>query len=94
MWPAKQSGGRAVPDRAQGFGTAPVYVRSGGSIPIVLTFKEILGLESVLMGYGLPDDGAHGPDEKMHLPDFHRGCRTSAIFFAEVATQSQTGERS
>ncbi|MFC1705520.1 dipeptidase [Planctomycetota bacterium] len=69
----------------RGFGRAPVYIRSGGSIPIVLAFKEVLGLDTVLMGYGLPDDRAHGPNEKFHLPDFHRGCRASATFIAEAA---------
>jgi acetylornithine deacetylase/succinyl-diaminopimelate desuccinylase-like protein len=68
-----------------GFGRAPVFIRSGGSIPVVLTFKERLGIDTVLMGYGLPDDRAHGPDEKFHLADFHRGCHASAWFFQEAA---------
>ncbi|GIW73190.1 MAG: hypothetical protein KatS3mg102_2732 [Planctomycetota bacterium] len=70
---------------AAGFGREPVWVRSGGTIPVVLLFKQHLGLDAVLMGYGLPDDNKHGPDEKLCLEDFHRGCRTSALFFAEVA---------
>jgi acetylornithine deacetylase/succinyl-diaminopimelate desuccinylase-like protein len=69
----------------RGFGAEPVWVRSGGSIPVVLLFKELLGLDAVLMGYGLPDDSKHGPDEKMCVADFHRGCRTSAIFMDAVA---------
>ena len=68
-----------------GFGATPVFIRCGGSIPVVLTFKRVLGLDTVLMGYGLPDDRAHGPDEKFHLPDFHRGAAASAVFFDEVA---------
>lgn len=71
-----------------GFGARPVFIRSGGSIPVVITFKRALGVDSVLMGYGLPDDGAHSPNEKFHLPDFHRGCRASAAFFAEVAARA------
>jgi acetylornithine deacetylase/succinyl-diaminopimelate desuccinylase-like protein len=75
----------AAASLAKGFGKAPVFIRSGGSIPVVLTFKEKLGIDTVLMGYGLPDDRAHGPNEKLHLPDFHRGARTSAVFLAEIA---------
>jgi acetylornithine deacetylase/succinyl-diaminopimelate desuccinylase-like protein len=69
----------------RGFGKRPVFQRCGGSIPVVLTFKKLLGADSVMLGYGLPDDGAHSPNEKFHLPDFHRGCRTSAAFLAEAA---------
>ncbi len=68
-----------------GFGRKPVFIRAGGSIPVCNTFKRVLGLDSILMGYGLPDDGAHGPNEKFHLADFHRGCRASAAFLLEVA---------
>jgi acetylornithine deacetylase/succinyl-diaminopimelate desuccinylase-like protein len=68
-----------------GFGRRPVFIRAGGSIPVVITFKKALGADAVLMGYGLPDDGAHSPNEKFHLEDFHRGCRASAAFLGEVA---------
>ena len=70
---------------ATGFGAEPVWMRSGGSIPVVSLFKHVLGLDTVLMGYGLPDDGAHGPDEKFCLADYHRGARASAQFLHEVA---------
>ncbi len=70
---------------ARGFGKRPVWVRSGGSIPVVLLFKQQLGLDAVLMGYGLPDDNKHGPDEKLCLADFHRGARSSVAFLDEVA---------
>jgi acetylornithine deacetylase/succinyl-diaminopimelate desuccinylase-like protein len=72
-----------------GFGAKPVFIRSGGSIPVVLTFKKQLGIDSVLMGYGLPDDAAHSPNEKFHLPDFHRGCKASAAFLGEVAARAK-----
>ncbi|MHC4829795.1 MAG: dipeptidase [Planctomycetota bacterium] len=72
----------------QGFGAEPVFTRCGGSIPVVLTFKEKLGLDTMLLGYGLPDDRPHGPDEKFHIPDFHRGCKTSAAFLQEVANRA------
>jgi len=50
-----------------------VYVRSGGSIPIVGTFQRCLGIPSVMMGFGLPDDNLHAPNEKFHIPNFYRG---------------------
>ncbi len=55
------------------FGTPAVYIRSGGSIPIVGVFAEHAGIPSVLMGFGLPDDNLHAPNEKFHLPNFFRG---------------------
>jgi len=74
----------------RGFGKKPVFQRCGGSIPVVLTFKKLLNADSVMLGYGLPDDGAHSPNEKFHRKDFHRGCRTSAAFFAEAAQAART----
>jgi acetylornithine deacetylase/succinyl-diaminopimelate desuccinylase-like protein len=62
------------------FGTAPVFLRSGGTIPVVNTFQEILGVPTVLMGFGLPDDRAHAPNEKFHLPNFFKGIETSLWF--------------
>ncbi len=57
----------------QVFGKPAVYIRSGGSIPIVGLFDQHLGIPSVLMGFGLPDDNLHAPNEKFHLPNFWRG---------------------
>ncbi len=57
----------------QVFGKETVYIRSGGSIPIVGAFDRDLGIPSVLMGFGLPDDNLHAPNEKFHLPNFYRG---------------------
>ena len=67
-----------------GFGVAPVFLRSGGSIPVVNTFQEALGLPTVLMGFALPDDRLHGPNEKFHLPNFFRGIETSIRFLSEI----------
>jgi len=50
-----------------------VYMRSGGSIPIVGTFQRCLKIPSVMMGFGLPDDNLHAPNEKFHIPNFYRG---------------------
>jgi acetylornithine deacetylase/succinyl-diaminopimelate desuccinylase-like protein len=62
------------------FGKETVYVRSGGSIPIVGVFDRYLGIPSVLMGFGLPDDNLHAPNEKFHLPNFYRGIDAVARY--------------
>src|SRR5215467_1677074 len=64
----------------QTFGNRTVYVRSGGSIPIVGLFDRYLGIPSVMMGFGLPDDNLHAPNEKFHLPNFYRGIETVAAY--------------
>lgn len=58
-----------------------LFSREGGSIPIVADFKKILGVESILMGFGLTSDAIHSPNEKFSIQDFHRGIKTSARFF-------------
>lgn len=55
------------------WGIRPVYKREGGSVPVTAQMSKLLGVESVLTGFGLPDDNAHAPNEKMHLPTFYRG---------------------
>ena len=69
----------------QAFGKAPVYMREGGSIPIVLNFKEELGADTLLLGWGLDDDNTHSPNEKFSLADFHRGIKASAHLWNELA---------
>jgi acetylornithine deacetylase/succinyl-diaminopimelate desuccinylase-like protein len=69
------------------FGSTPVFLRSGGSIPVASAFQEILGIPVVLMGFGLPDDRIHGPNEKFNLPNFYRGIETS-IWYMSLAAQS------
>src|ERR1700719_1464716 len=64
----------------QVFGKETVYIRSGGSIPIVAAFDEFLGIPSVMMGFGLPDDNLHAPNEKMSLPNFFRGIEAVARY--------------
>ncbi len=69
-----------------GFGKAPVFIREGGSIPIVNLLKEMLGSEAILLlGWGSPDDGAHSPNERFNLQDFHRGIRAAAALLFELA---------
>jgi acetylornithine deacetylase/succinyl-diaminopimelate desuccinylase-like protein len=65
------------------FGKTPLYQREGGSIPVVVQFKELLGLDTVLLGFGLPDENAHAPDEHLNLENFFGGIRTSVHFFNE-----------
>jgi len=69
----------------KGFGAAPVFLRSGGTIPVVNTFQGLLGLPTVLMGFALPDDRMHAPNEKFHLPNFFNGIQTSLHFLSAVA---------
>jgi succinyl-diaminopimelate desuccinylase len=60
------------------FGHPPVYTREGGSIPIVRTFHDALGADTLLIGWGQDDDNTHSPNEKFRLADFHRGIHASA----------------
>jgi acetylornithine deacetylase/succinyl-diaminopimelate desuccinylase-like protein len=57
----------------ESFGRETVFIRSGGSIPVVGLFQQELGMPSVMPGFGLPDDNLHGPNEKVHLPNIARG---------------------
>jgi acetylornithine deacetylase/succinyl-diaminopimelate desuccinylase-like protein len=85
--PFVQAAGRAI---ERGFGKKPVFTREGGSIPVVSTFQEELGLPSVLFGVGLPDENAHAPNEKLDVANFHGGIIASAILYEEVAAIGAT----
>lgn len=67
------------------FGKKPVPVRSGGSIPIVALFKKELGLDSVLMGFGLDTDDIHSPNEHFGIFNFLKGIETIPLFFQKYA---------
>ena len=69
----------------KGFGVRPVFVRSGGSIPVVNAFTEMLGIDTLLLGWGQDDDNLHSPNEKFSLEDFHRGIKSSCCLWDEVA---------
>ena len=69
----------------QGFGKKPVFIREGGSIPVVSTFREMLGVDTLLLGWGQDDDNTHSPNEKFSLADFHRGIKASAYLWKELA---------
>jgi acetylornithine deacetylase/succinyl-diaminopimelate desuccinylase-like protein len=68
-----------------GFGTAPVYIREGGSIPIVNTFARELDADVLLLGWGQNDDNTHSPNEKFSLADYQRGILSSAHLWSELA---------
>lgn len=68
-----------------GFGKEPVFMREGGSIPIVFTLEEYLKAPTVLLGFGLPDENAHSPDEHLNMNNFYNGILTSADFYEELA---------
>ena len=68
-----------------GFGKRPVLIREGGSIPIVTEMSHHLNADSLLLGWGLDDDNTHSPNEKFSLGDFHRGIKSSASLWREMA---------
>lgn len=65
----------------QTYGKQPIPTRSGGSIPIISTFEEILGIKSVLMGFGLESDAIHSPNENFPLENFYKGIETITWFY-------------
>jgi acetylornithine deacetylase/succinyl-diaminopimelate desuccinylase-like protein len=64
-------------------GKETVFIRSGGSIPIVGDFAKHLGIPTILMGFGLPDDGLHSPNEKYKVANYYAGIMTVAHFFEQ-----------
>jgi acetylornithine deacetylase/succinyl-diaminopimelate desuccinylase-like protein len=72
---------------AAGFGRDPLLLRGGGSIPIVSDFKRILELDTLLVGFGQPDDALHSPNERFRLVDFHHGCLAAAHLLDELASK-------
>ncbi|MCA9945411.1 MAG: M20/M25/M40 family metallo-hydrolase, partial [Anaerolineales bacterium] len=79
--PAMQTAAKAY---ATAFGQEPVFMREGGSIPVVSEFQTHLGVETVLMGFGLPGDQIHAPNERFYLPNFYRGIETSIHFLQNL----------
>ena len=77
-----QAGLRALRDA---FGYEPILVREGGSIPILIDFKKILGVDALLLGLSLPGDNPHSPNEKFDLGVFATGMRMSACLWPELA---------
>jgi acetylornithine deacetylase/succinyl-diaminopimelate desuccinylase-like protein len=69
------------------FARPTVYIRSGGSVPIVGDFAQSLGIPTVMMGFGLPDDGLHSPNEKYRLDNYYKGIATIAHFLEEYGRE-------
>jgi acetylornithine deacetylase/succinyl-diaminopimelate desuccinylase-like protein len=83
----------AVVALEKGFGKRPLYQREGGSIPIVVEFKKLLGIDSVLLGFGLPDENAHAPNEFINLDNFFGGIKTTAHYYNELPGLWKTEKR-
>jgi len=81
--PVMQAAGRAM---KRGFGADPVFMREGGSIPLVGTLEDLFGVPAVLMGIGLPDENAHAPNENLDIDNFYNGIASAAFFFEELAS--------
>jgi acetylornithine deacetylase/succinyl-diaminopimelate desuccinylase-like protein len=79
--PALRSAARSLEEV---FHRDPVYVREGGSVPVAAEFQNVLHAVPVLMGFGLPDDNLHSPNEKFHLPNFYRGIETVIRFIQRL----------
>lgn len=71
------------------FGKKPIPVRSGGSIPIVAMFEKVLGLKTILMGFGLDSDAIHSPNEHYGLFNFYRGIETIPHFYTHFTKMSK-----
>jgi succinyl-diaminopimelate desuccinylase len=80
--PYVEAASRAI-ERA--FGRRPVFIREGGSIPIVSVFHNELKADAILIGWGQDDDNTHSPNEKFSLADFHRGIKASTRLWEEIA---------
>ena len=93
-WKAEPEGplfGAAERALEQAFGQAPVYIREGGSIPIVQAFQATFAAPVVLIGFGLPGENAHAPNEWLSLDNFHRGALAIALLYAELARDGGEG---
>ena len=69
----------------EGFGADPTLIREGGSIPVVGLIKSTLGIDTLLIGFGLPDDRVHSPNEKFDLDALHKGTRTAAVLYEKLS---------
>jgi acetylornithine deacetylase/succinyl-diaminopimelate desuccinylase-like protein len=77
------------------YGVKPIPIRSGGSIPIITSFEEILGIKSILIGFGLESDAIHSPNENFAVENLYNGIRTIPGFynyFVEISLQNRNSE--
>lgn len=85
--PAMQA---AIVAYEKGWGNRPIFMREGGSIPVVSDFQEELNLPVILMGFTLNNDGAHGPNEHFSVDMFRKGIHTTLHFYEEIARREPT----
>ncbi len=83
--PAARAAAQALEET---FGVRPVWRLEGGSVPVVSMMQRELGVDSVLMGFGLPDDNVHSPNEKLYLPNYYRGVEAYIRFLVDAAQLS------
>jgi acetylornithine deacetylase/succinyl-diaminopimelate desuccinylase-like protein len=70
------------------FNRDTVFIRSGGSIPVVADFEKYVKIPSVMMGFGLPDDNLHAPNEKFHIANFYRGIESIIRYFETLGSEA------
>lgn len=78
---------KAIHSLERGFGKTAVFIREGGSIPFVTQMHDTFKVPCVLLGFGLPDENAHAPDEHILLENYFGGIRSVALFYQELAAQ-------
>jgi acetylornithine deacetylase/succinyl-diaminopimelate desuccinylase-like protein len=78
---------------ARAFGRSPALIREGGSIPVVGTFQQVLGVDTLLLGWGQNTDNLHSPNERFSLEAFHQGTRASAALWALLAERPTAATR-
>jgi acetylornithine deacetylase/succinyl-diaminopimelate desuccinylase-like protein len=69
----------------RGFGKKPRFARDGGSLPVLAHFKQLLGIDTVLLGFGVPDENAHAPNEFIYVDHLLRGLQTVVEFYEQLA---------
>ena len=69
-----------------------MFIREGGSIPLVHTLEQLFGVPTVMMGLGLPDENAHAPNENLDLGNFFGGIAGSAYFFEEFRRTAESSD--
>jgi acetylornithine deacetylase/succinyl-diaminopimelate desuccinylase-like protein len=83
--------GAALRAYRQGFDAEPVFLRSGGTLPVVAMLNDILKTPVIMMGFGLPDDNAHAPNERLSLDNFRSGINASIYFMREMTATDKAG---
>jgi len=84
--PTESDGMTAAASAAEaGFGKRPYFIREGGTLPILPLFRDVLGADSLMLGFCMPDCNAHGPNEYLDVSDFHNGTKTAAYLLHYLA---------